>query len=503
MVHAGQFAILKKKVDLPEYQYMDLKDGWILSRHQKVDAYYDPEMDILLLGIAWQVLPGKGTPVEEIKKLRPDANGIISDRQVKDMEESWNGRYILIVQGRIYLDASSKRCLFYSDVGVSSSCAILAMEKGYDEVIYQPNPVMNWMPGPLTHYDGIFRQLPCQIYNYRTGEMESRELLSENYQRIEDEKERVKLFVDLFIQSLRNMHDMLPEYKMLVALTGGHDSRALLAMAKKGGLPIEAYTLDRDTIFAGDVEYPPKLCEIAQVPYTFIPRDKEKYSAKREQEYYQQTSGLSQDQDRYFYAYDQYQELVRKFGKSMFLRSGVWTVTSEYMHREFTKDGPVPGMYEHYELKKGSIEEKSVQQYLQWQKDHPQKRIDLATVFAWEQDSACWLSINEQCFDLIDGCLSLQPMNCRLLISILMDFSKPDRMAKIHEERVTEYAFPELMTVPYGTFRIRGEKWYHIVKTKVERGIHRLRTTGLTHTVQTYALIFRKMREESQSRKSR
>lgn len=91
-------------------------------------------------------------PTEELENLGKQYYRYIPDEQIDMVEKNWCGRYVLIVQGRIYLDAADLLGIFYSKEGISSSSQILA-------------DVME-LPAPLTHYEQIRRLFPGQVYNY-------------------------------------------------------------------------------------------------------------------------------------------------------------------------------------------------------------------------------------------------------------------------------------------------------------------------------------------------
>ena len=117
MIHRQQFAILKKRIDLPGYKSIDMEDGWVLSYHEDLPVYLDKKSQTFLLGYAWQVLPERGTPEEELKKLAEAGNDHISESELLNCEESWNGRYVVISGGRVYLDANGMLNVFFSDAG--------------------------------------------------------------------------------------------------------------------------------------------------------------------------------------------------------------------------------------------------------------------------------------------------------------------------------------------------------------------------------------------------
>lgn len=491
MIHGGQFAILKNTVELPGYRHIPLADGWILNHHEKLPVHRSQDGSILLLGIAWQADPARQDPTQEIERLcassrRDDPKALMA------MEETWCGRYVLIHHARIYTDTCSLLSVFYSALGVSSDCTLLARAAGQEEKLYTPHPgVMNWMPGPLTHYEGVFKLLASQTYQYTTGQLASRPLLAQCYQSIPDEQEKLAAITDCFTNSLRNMARALDGRKLLIALTGGYDSRTLFALAHRAGIDFETYTLEYDTIYADDVSIPRRLCELTGVKHHYVPVERDRYDARLEQDYLVHTAGLIRDQDRIFYAHGQYQQLIERFGDTAFLRSSIWENVIEYFRRSFTQTGPGFDFYDWFGVEAGSPEKRSLEMYFAWNDAHPQKDLVASNLFLWLQREGCWLSAIESGFDMLEGAVSLQPANCRLFMSMMLDFPRDERLMKYHQAKLIRYACPAIGEVPFGSDKVRGETLLKKLLPKLRRGLSRLRRLGLKKTFQTYASFIR------------
>ena len=97
MINKKQFIIAKKKIHSSDYIYVELKNNYILSYHKDLNIYINKQYEIILLGIAWQVKEKKEDPVSEIEKLAEKYEGYIPEEEILRMEESWCGRYVLIV----------------------------------------------------------------------------------------------------------------------------------------------------------------------------------------------------------------------------------------------------------------------------------------------------------------------------------------------------------------------------------------------------------------------
>ena len=495
MNHPGQYILMKKAAELPDFRSVPLGGGWIFSCHASVHTFYDQPRDILLIGWAWQTEAERKTPEEEIRALPLQPDGFPAREDVLRMEETWCGRYVLISRGQVMLDASGLLSVFIAPCGIGSDLSLLARESGLEEKVYQPGELLNWMPGPLTPYPQIRRQMPSQIYDLNTGEVLPRRLLMERVPRLDGEQEQLKFFCDVFSVSLRNMREYLKDRKMLVALTGGHDSRCLLALARYAGIEFEAFTLQHPDMSRDDLELPGRLCEAIGVKHTFIPRDGNRYSAEREAEYDRQIGGMVRGKDGAYYAYGQYQEMIDRSGKCAFLRSSVWEFVREN-YRRFI--GPVfnrQDVYDHYELKPGTLEYDALKAYFDWCDRSPQPGLTDCNRFSWEQTGGCWLNTAEKGFDLYDGAVSLHPMNSRYLLTLLNDFPEGDREIKLNQRKIIRYACPALAEIPYDNGKKEGDNAVTAVREQWRKAVRRLRTMGLRKTVAAYARILRDVKE--------
>lgn len=485
MIHPGQFSIMKKELILPGWQTISLSDGWVLSYHEKLKVFYLPKHGLLLLGLAWQILPGKASPEQELTRLSESTNGFIPDETIMALEESWCGRYVLICQGHVFLDACGLLPVFHSQAGISSDLTLLAEATGLTAYIYEPGKVMNWMPGPMTPYADIIRVMPDQIYCFNSGKTIPRSLIAASRPNVEGD-ERIRLFAELFANSLQNMRNMLPGRKLMLALTGGYDSRTVFALAKYAGLDFDAFTLEYDGIYADDVTLPKELCRLTGTTHRYIPRDHSRYSAALEDEYLHHTAGLIRDADRLSYAHGQYQELIQNCGQAAMMRGSIWETAVEFYGRSFDQYGPKRNFYDWFCVPEKSREKQSLKQYFDWQLNHLQPGLSACDTFYWQQRAACWLSPIEAGFDLLEDSVSVQPLNCRLLISILLDFPRDERITKEHQAKIIRYACPAIAEVPFGGKNTVDETPLSKLLYKIGRFGYRVKTRGLLHTISLY-----------------
>lgn len=486
MAFVSQFAILKKKLAYPGFRSMELSGGWTLNYHEKLNVWLHPRGGVLLLGCAWQVMPGKPSPEEELAALAPGSGGEISDEQILTHEETWCGRYVIVAGSRVFLDTAGLLPVFRSEKGISSDLTLLALETGLEEKVYTPGKIMDWMPGPLTQYPGIDRVLNSQIYDFASGQLTPRRLLPASRVPAADEEQRIALFAEYFQTGLRNMQARFPDRKILLALTGGYDSRALFALANSAGLDFDAYTLEYEGIYSDDVTLPGELCGLTGKKHRYIPRDPARYSAELEQAYVRHTAGLIHDADRLSYAHGQYQQLIKEYGDVILLRGSIWETAVEFYGKSFDEKGPDRNFYNYFCIREKSVEKKSLEAYFDWWARHPQDGLGACDAFYWGQRAGCWLSAIEAGFDLLEHAVSLQPLNCRFLVALLLGFPRQERITKRHQAKIIAAACPEIKDVPFAGSKKTNDTAYTILRHKLGRLTYRLKTRGLQNTLRLY-----------------
>jgi len=138
-------------------------------------------------------------------------------------------------------------------------------------------------------------------------------------------------------------------------------------------------------------------------------------------------------------------------------------------------------------VRRDSLEQRSLEHYFAWHREHPQPSLTASNLFLWEQREGCWLSAIEAGFDLLAHTVTLQPANCRLLVSMLLDFPLEERRTKFHQARIIRYACPAIADVPFGKDKKPGENALTVLMHKLRRLGYRIETRGLWHTLSLYS----------------
>lgn len=473
MINDRQFFITKEKTSaFTNWKELALSQGFTLHYHEGLNIVYHCE-NITLIGYAWQVDPARRSPQEELDKLR--LNKVITHKDVYDVEKSWCGRYVLIVNDYIYLDTCGILGVFFSEKTVTSSlnvlCTIENREIIYPEITHGKMP--DFVPGMRTPYDGVLRLLPSQILNYVNKERITRPLLVDKTPDFTSEKERILDFSRYFEHSVQNLSKLFHGKTLWLAITGGRDSRATLACFEKANVDYKTFTLWHSNIAKQDYIIPEKLAKATHKEHRYIKRNDEEYSQKRFDDYKIHTAKMAVDEDWLFYSYNQYQSLIENNEPIVIVRSSIWEIPNEYYtmcYGEKSRDLTVvyPGINEN------ALFYESCKEWKEFvDKDVLNSSISFANRTLWEMRECCWLSSIEQSFDIMDGITSIQIANCRLFLSLLFGFDHKDRCQKVHEDKMASTICPAFATIPYDyqyeTFSQKIHRYKKVVKRMIKK----------------------------------
>ena len=466
MIDDKQFIIGKDKYELPGWKHILMANGLIFSYQEKLKVWHNESSSILLLGHAWQAEPDRGTPISELGKLF--AKGTITHTDVYEMEKTWCGRYLLIVNDWIYLDTIGCLGVFYSTEHISCSlnvlCTVEDREIVYPDIIHEHDP--DFIPGMRTCYEGVRRLLPSQILNIITHEVKTRPLLPDGTIPSDSQNNRIDMLERCFVHSLKNMADYFKGQPLWLGLTGGRDSRAALAMLEKSGLDYSTYTLGYKWIDPADYIIPTKLTKKLKRGNRFLPPTENGSFQKRYNNYRIHTAGMSVDHDWNYYANDQYRPLSCNGEDIVLLRSSIWENTNDY-YALFSKEEELDFEKIFPEIKTNQFLRDVFYEWYDYTiRDSINKDISILNRTYWELRTGCWVSSIEQSYDMMEHITSIQPCNCRLFLSILMGFDQPDRFAKRHEEFIVQRVCPAIGKIPYDT--------EYKVRVKLKTRIHRI-----------------------------
>ena len=476
-----QFVLSEEEFREPGWESRKLHDGYILSRHKDLPVHYSPFGGIILIGWAYECDPEKPSPEEQI-----DTNVVsllrMRDEEIRcfltEMEKTWCGRYVLIANHHVCTDATGMLGIFYSRQAVSSSAELLCRIEGFripNDPLVSHAVLPDYFPGMHTPYNGIRRLLPSMVLNYRSKSTLFRPLLPDGIIRKQDPASTARYFITRMAESFKNMRSVFRNFDIAVAATGGRDSRTTIAVLDFAGIDYFMYTFGYKSISKGDMCVPGMMAGVTGKPYIYIPRKEEKYSWGRENRYNTHCAGLTDCEDKRFWGYKQYQRLPAKSrrGQVLLLRSGIYeAAVPDYLNPTVL----------YADAGRNTFLKKVYVHYMHCIKnDHVNTGIDPGTRLYLDLRCGSWLSDIEHGFDMMDNIMSIQVLNCRTMISILLGFDSCARKEKLHQEMITEIACRELAELPYdsdyGSF-LTG------LRGKLRFVTDSLKTTGLRKTAE-------------------
>lgn len=447
MIDSKQYLLSRKPWDKPGFRHFELPGGFVLSCHEALQVRMAPDRGTVLLGHAWSCVETDGlSPLDAAAQCR-------TPEEIESLVAHWAGRWLLIREGRIYLDACGLLGCFFAQGACASSLSLLARHLGQKPVrpCLEHGFGMDYFPGPLTPRKGIRRLLPGQGLRLSDGSVFARPVLDPPP--TASDAKRTEMVLALFNTLLRRFaadwHGPI-----LLALTAGYDSRTLLSLLVQAGVDVETFTLDHANIRRGDLELPPQLAAAVGRPHRLIlrsgPPDRRRF---RDFDFH--SAGMSADEDRNFYAWRQYPESATG-PRTAVLRAGVWEAVRHYYSTLKTKSGwtfrrfddPAEFAFAYLNVRYRPLMRQSLEEWMEWQRDKPSP-ADPADLFYVVQRAGCWLSSVEQGLDIVDGMDSLQLCNCRTILSLLAGYPAERRTRGGHQEQIIRAACPALLQFPF------------------------------------------------------
>jgi len=454
MINRRQFILAKKRYCAKDFSSLQLKNNYILSFHRQLNIYQSKQdKQGIIIGFAWQTDPTRCSPIDELEQLLLKTK--IQPEDVYQMEQTWCGRYVLIVENNIYLDTTGMLGIFYSDIALSSSysilCDVLGIKKKYPDKSFGIG--LGFQPGIFTMHKKIKRLLPSQVYNYVEKTLLYRQLLPEFDSSLYSKEQIMEMFVQSFKCSLQNMRTTI-DGELWLSLTGGHDSRTLMALLEYAQIPYKCFTLDVTNMSSGDKSLPKKLAESTGKPFIFLKRYPWKFSAHKMKEYLTHSNGFAKDQDALSYSFGQYQKLVQNHKNIIILRGQIWEIFVKYF-RDFCdsqddldinliKKNRPPIRNDLYALK-------SLIHYIQYIRKNKEPQLVETNRYYWEIRDGCWLSSIEQSCDIMNHITFLQPCNSRYFLTLLkiLAAEEIEPLSKLHQEKIIQRCCPKLNLITF------------------------------------------------------
>jgi len=237
-------------------------------------------------------------------------------------------------------------------------------------------------------------------------------------------EEKCRKVANMLENAVHNIHKFSGK-RIVIALTGGKDSRVTFSALVKSGVPFSAYTAQHDNISSSDRTVPKKLCSMFGKDYIYI--KKKKTSKDRLCDYMHFCGNNSDGADALFYARGQFDS----FGEdTVILRSGLYEAGQTYSRGIAGSDEESfeKGMKSYYsnEFSKNDLQKSAFDEWLKYIKENPASFVDIRDRFYIEQRAGGWVSAIEMSLDINDF-TSIQIANCKEILSVLLSCNETER----------------------------------------------------------------------------
>lgn len=365
------------------------------------------------------------------------------------------GRWLLLVrlndESRVYGDAGGLRTCFYTataeGVSFGSQPALLATLAGREPASnpregLERSAHADSYPLGVTPYDGVQQLLPNHFLDLGKAERRRYWPLRKVPQRSCDEAARG------IVELLRgSIHALALRCKLALPLTGGYDSRALLAAAWEVRDQLECFTVVDLATPAYDFVLPLRLARAFGLKHAFVRTDDATQAGL--ELLVLNTGGVWRDPN---------EQRILAFGKPQADVALLGNV-SEVIRAGFYEYGNYP---EHVDaallarLSGWQGDPAAIEIYDRWlQALPPDSDVHVLDLFYWEQRVGGWAALDSLATDTFIEVIS--PYNCRDLLTLGLGVPLADRsvVAGAREEscrlhrRVCELAAPETLKLPF------------------------------------------------------
>lgn len=445
IIDRRQFIIMSSAYERTDFYSIEIGNNLILSYHK--------ELRVLVKDNC--VLLGEAIPV---------INGIDGNIKVENTQY-WCGRWILIEDNKLYLDANGTLGIYYyvnenSQIYISSSLHLLSKvlnikwnadyyaESGKDGII-------DYYPIPCTPYSEIKKLLPSQGLTLEGKVFFRTDYMIPRYQSL-SVMELESSFIEgmkTFFKGLQNRYGD----EIWISLTGGYDSRVGVAIAKSSGVSFHVYTALRDTLHPYDIIRAKEICRALNIEHETIDdryRDTEE-SRMRESMFDTHCGGhitFGTEKKQVIANSD-----VPAKKQAVVLWGTLWAVTykayanfmddalsSKDCYREICKWSDA--------LKNSTVHKESIREWSNWCFSNKIEGMDWRQRLYWEQRNGAWVSAAQQGLDLLDS-IRISPINCQYLIELLLSYPEKYQHDKKKQGKIVNRCCPELKKIPYGEKR--------------------------------------------------
>ena len=443
LVNNRQFMIGERPLEAEGFVCARIGGGLWLSRHEGLRAAEIRNADGELVVLLGECHAAGGAEPEAVL----EASSALSAEALAELTFGFAGRWAIVWKDVVIADACGLIPLFYGGRAVSSSLALMEEYAGFAEQDpdfreLTPGRMPDWVPAPATRLKGVRKALPSQYLRIGAA-VEAVHLERLDPARfaglVKDEiYDRFGEAMCALLRSVAARHK-----DVVIPLTAGYDSRTLVALASKAGIPFRTVSFTHKDISRADRKVPFEIARRLGFRHESIAPAHNPDPAAQEA-WRRQTLGCCVSPDGGFLASGQLDGLGPE---SVLLRGNIWEMISYYWTWKLAPAGSAA------EARAALAD--SLPSYLspamdEWLEDcfaFP-RVLDWRDSLYYEQRQGCWLSYIEQGLDLA-ACAHIAPLDSSLLISMLLALDPETRAGRRYERELVERFRPEIADIPY------------------------------------------------------
>lgn len=394
-----------------------------------------------------------------------------------DVTTSWAGRWVLFSGAQLLTDAAALLTCHYlrtaEGVVVSSSPALIHAIAGGTLTppphSFRRKPShLNYHQPPSSRVSAARSLLPSQALDLRDGSLHHRMLLPSIPS--SSPEEHLRRFGDLLTGAVRAVAQA--SETSWIALTGGYDSRLVLAAALRADVPVKTFTITYPQMSRADRLIPPELSRRVGVEHRLIAPGHRQ--AARAAAFDAHSLRNIRERDRSFYLHQQYDFAGPR---DVILRSGclegaaggyaILDLKSEAPGREAPEPAAV---FRNLASRWHAPNAAAFEEWRAWVAADPADQLDWRERFFLEGRLAGYLASVEQSLDILPT-LHMHPANVAEIYARGLALPLSWRVNKEHQHRlVGQWAAP-LAEVAYNTpDPIWRKLWWRSVAALRPRG---------------------------------
>jgi hypothetical protein len=448
--HRRQFVFSDAQISIPA--------GWRSINFDSFHLHYCPWLKVTMAvdasGQQW-VLLGHAFQVNAASPHDPAASIARSDSSdVPALVKTWAGRWLLLSCSAVITDAASLlgAYILEDDKSMLVSGSLALLSQLAPSSIRDPRILgwygLNWFPGPLSKLSGVRKLLPDQIFNPATRQVSFFDRLTavRTGTGVRNAANEISAGIARVFGSMAQQEG---HNSIILALTGGLDSRTTFSVLQSSGVPFSTLTLEHPRISKADITLPARISTSYGITHRYVPSNKLLHD--RLEEYDLHIYGCVIDGDRELYARGSFDALD---SQSWLIRSGCWEIGRKYFYRKLSGlsleeivDRPVRLMSRFNSYFRNEASADSLREWARWRLAHS-IAVPWQDLFYRDQRLGCWSAAIEQSLDLLDP-VSIHPVNCDHFYGIMLGLEETsDTGGASLQHEIIAQCVPGLSQIP-------------------------------------------------------